>query len=317
MTRPTVSVICSVYKSERFLDAFLNSFLGQTVFRETQLVLNFSAPSKAEMKILYKYRKAIPFLVTIKHEKRVGIYQAWNECLEKSTGKYIAIWNVDDSRTPNSLESQLKALDKSEAQSAMGPFVITSSYGEKNGKYCPQIVKDQTDYFKGMYHGPFFMFRKSCLNILKGFDEQFQVSSDFDFCIRLSSLGPVARCSDNLGYYLNERKGISTSKLSVQPIERDAILCRYGALDLIDVSNLPTSLNYNLKNITIKGHLYPLTTTLINYENIRQSNLSEWTYKYFSANEPLRVQISKLKIRISKSLRYRLALGWKSLLLRF
>jgi glycosyltransferase involved in cell wall biosynthesis len=269
------------------------------------------------MEILFRYKKLIPLLVTIKHKKRVGIYQAWNECLDKSTGKYIAIWNVDDLRTPISLESQVKALDNSRAQSAIGPFIITSSYGEKKGKYCPQIVKDETDYFKGMYHGPFFMFRRSCLNILKGFDEQFEVAGDFDFCVRLASLGPVAYCLETLGYYLNERKGISTSKLSVQPVERDAIYCRYGALDLVDVSNLPISLNYDLKNIKIKGRLHPLTKTLMNYENIRQSNSSEWRYKYFSSNEPLQVQMKTLRIRLRNSLRYRLALCWKQFFLRF
>ena len=33
-----------------------------------------------------------------------------NDCIKHSKGKFLAIWNVDDLRTSNSLELQFKAL---------------------------------------------------------------------------------------------------------------------------------------------------------------------------------------------------------------
>lgn len=91
------------------------------------------------------------------------------------------------------------------------------------------------------------MFLKKDLKILRGFDEQFQIASDFDFCIRLSTLGTVGYSSELLGYYLNNGQGASTQRGSRQPFEREAIYMRYGNYSKIDLEKFMQVHLYDLK----------------------------------------------------------------------
>ena len=79
-----------------------------------------------------------------------------------------------------------------------------------------------------MILGPFFMFKKSVCNKIGFFDEQLKSSLDFDFAIRLAYHFSGKHLNKNLGYYLNEGKGLSTTKNSLQEIETNVIYLRYG-----------------------------------------------------------------------------------------
>jgi glycosyltransferase involved in cell wall biosynthesis len=300
-----VSVITSAFKSDAYLETFFHSFLSQRVSESTELILNISSPSSNELDIIRHFSALLPNFRLIVHRNRIPIYRAWNECLSVATGEYIAIWNVDDIRTPESIEKQIAKLDSSEAASVMGAFVITSKFGLLEGTLCKQIVQTHEDYFKGMFHGPFFMFRRSLLHVLKGFDEQFSVAADFDFSIRLASVGSVAYCQDVLGYYLDNRQGASTSRKSVQPIERDAILMRYGAVELIEVSKLPSSLMFDFTSIHVEDETFPIESSLNGFNEIRLINSQNWKFRNFTKRKSFQNFLQDFFLRASLSVAYR------------
>ena len=48
-----------------------------------------------------------------------------NRCIDNSTGEYLCIWNVDDLRTPNSLEVMANVLDqRKDVDIVIGKFII-------------------------------------------------------------------------------------------------------------------------------------------------------------------------------------------------
>jgi hypothetical protein len=48
-----------------------------------------------------------------------------NRCIEYATGDYLCIWNVDDLRTPDSIEVMAKALDENpDVDFVYGNYVI-------------------------------------------------------------------------------------------------------------------------------------------------------------------------------------------------
>jgi len=50
-----------------------------------------------------------------------------NTCIKEAKGEYVTIWNVDDLRTPNSLEMQMKALDENpDIALTYGDFIIVN-----------------------------------------------------------------------------------------------------------------------------------------------------------------------------------------------
>jgi GT2 family glycosyltransferase len=79
------------------------------------------------------------------------------------------------------------------------------------------------------------MFRRRILEKIGYFDEQLLSGADFDFAMRLGSYGHGKHIDYNLGYYLNDRSGLSTKANSLQEIERTVVEIRYG-LDPINKS---------------------------------------------------------------------------------
>lgn len=77
-----------------------------------EVLLLHNEPSDMELEIIGEYLKNSG--ENIRHiiiEKRESLYQTWNRGISLAKGEYIAIWNVDDVRLPDSLERQAKVLD--------------------------------------------------------------------------------------------------------------------------------------------------------------------------------------------------------------
>ena len=109
-----------------------------------------------------------------------------------------------------------------------------------------------------MILGPFYMFKKNSCRKIGFFDEQFKVAGDFDFAIRLALESNGKMVNENLGYYLNAGRGLSTKSNSSQSIEKDQVCFRYGIFDKIEKKNIPYLLDYNVNNFLYKKKYVPI-----------------------------------------------------------
>lgn len=290
---PKVSVITSVYKSDSFLRTFLECCLEQTYFEYLQYILNISEATHGEKRVLNDMSKYFRGRLRVIHnEKRVGIYQAWNQCLYKSNGELISIWNVDDLRTNESIETQVELMKKNKFLSAAGAFTVVPNYGDYAGVEIRVNPYTPAEFYRSMLHGPFFMFRREVLRKLKGFDEQLDSASDFDFCIRLANMGPVAITNENLGYYLNAGTGMSTSKRIEIAAETQFIYQRYGVLSKLDPSFLHLTRKWDLNRIRVLGRNFELENVTQSLDEILKVNDQETDFRSWT-------------IRLKKELRRR------------
>lgn len=273
MQNGKVSVISSLYNSEPYLRNFLENCLEQTWFHNSEYIFNFSKISIEEKHILTSMKKYFGHrLRIIDNSNRIGIYQSWNECLRLCTGTMIAIWNVDDIRTRESLEIQAQLMMQANSLSIAGPFTVVQNYGNKFGVEIKLPKSSNGAFYRSMLHGPFFMFRRDTLKRLRGFDEQLESASDFDFCVRLANCGPVAITKENLGFYLNSGIGMSTSKRTIIAAEREFVYQRYGAFDKLDPSYLHLTRRWDLNRIRVLGKQYALDTVVKNLDEILETN---------------------------------------------
>lgn len=270
---PRISVISTAFKSEQFLEAFLENCLQQSSFAFTEFILHLNRATREEKDIVKKFRGQFSKKLKVSwSEQFLTIYEAWNLCLKSVTGRHIAIWNVDDQRTEYSLELQHNLLNSKIYKSACGPYRVVSKFGSKDGQLVDHASSQQRDYMRGMRHGPFFMFNREDLKTLIGFDEQFKIASDFDFCIRLASLGAVGHTEGELGYYLNAGTGASTRKNSSLPAERESIYLRYGIYDKLELSLLSQTSQFDLSRIRVLGNEVHLKSVVLDLENVRAQN---------------------------------------------
>ena len=157
-----VSTITPCYNMGKYMEGFLNNLSTQT-HKDLEIVLDHNDPTEAEVKLVEDYNEKYDNILHIKVEGVDPIGTSMNRCIENATGDYLCIWNVDDLRTPDSIEIMAKALDDNpDVDVVYGNYIIVSKFGETVGQSVdikPYIPELKT----GMILGPFFMFRKSLI----------------------------------------------------------------------------------------------------------------------------------------------------------
>ncbi|GAB4114353.1 MAG: hypothetical protein Kow00103_07950 [Candidatus Caldatribacteriota bacterium] len=116
MNEPLISIITPTYNHKLFINECIESVINQTYANwEMIIVDDFSKDGTSE--IIDKYRKKDKRIITIRHKENYGIYrlaESYNEALNISRGKFIAILEGDDCWPKDKLEKQLPLFDEDE-----------------------------------------------------------------------------------------------------------------------------------------------------------------------------------------------------------
>ena len=244
-----VSTITPCYNMSKYMKGFLDNLSTQT-HKDLEIVLDHNDPSDEEVKLVEEYNEQYDNILHIKVEGVDPIGTSMNRCIEYATGDYLCIWNVDDLRTPDSIEVMAKALDENpDVDFVYGNYVIVPNFGGTEGQYVDETGRED-ELTTGMILGPYFMFRKSILEKSGVFDEQLVQGADYDLALRLALNGKGLHLPINLGYYLNEGLGQSTKPNSKQPIERTVIELRYN-IRVLEPHLVPYTREYDVMNIIV------------------------------------------------------------------
>ena len=244
-----VSNITPCYNMSKYMKGFLDNLSTQT-HKDLEIVLDHNDPSDEEVKLVEEYNEEYDNILHIKVEGVDPIGTSMNRCIEYATGDYLCIWNVDDLRTPDSIEVMAKALDENpDVDFVYGNYVIVPNFGGTEGQYVDETGRED-ELTTGMILGPYFMFRKSILEKSGVFDEQLVQGADYDLALRLALNGKGLHLPINLGYYLNEGLGQSTKPNSKQPIERTVIELRYN-IRVLEPHLVPYTREYDVMNIIV------------------------------------------------------------------
>ena len=252
-----VSTITPCYNMSKYMKGFLDNLSTQT-HKDLEIVLDHNDPSDEEVKLVEEYNQQYDNILHIKVEGVDPIGTSMNRCIEYATGDYLCIWNVDDLRTPDSIEVMAKALDEnSDVDFVYGNYVIVPRFGGMEGQYVDETGRED-ELTTGMILGPYFMFRKSILEKSGIFDEQLVQGADYDLALRLAFNGKGLHLPVNLGYYLNEGLGQSTKPNSKQPIERTVIELRYD-IRVLEPHLVPYTREYDVENIIVDEEKIPVS----------------------------------------------------------
>jgi glycosyltransferase involved in cell wall biosynthesis len=262
MSQPSttrVSAIASCYRGEKYLPAFLENCAEQTIAYETEILLVHNDPSDADRELVAAFAREHPGLVTHVTVEREPLAVSTNRALAMARGRYVCIWNIDDLRTPNSLECSARTLDEHPgAGFTYGAYVLVDEWRKTEGPIVRPPDFDRRAFVRSMHLGPFYMWRRSLSEQIGYWDEQLKMGADFDYAIRLSLAAEGRRTDALLGYYLDEGLGLSTASTSVQPIERTVLERRYGAFDKINLAAWRPASEYRLDEVLHGDRWIPL-----------------------------------------------------------
>ena len=265
----------------KYLQTFLDQLPQQTVFNQLEVVLDHNDPSPQELESVRAFQEKYPGrLKHIVTTPVAPIGTSMNTCIRESQGEFLTIWNVDDLRTPNSIESQVAALDNTpDAGICYGNFNVVPAFKETKGRYIHCENYPDSELTRSMFIGPYFMFRKSLCAKAGLFDEQLKQGADFDLAVRLGFHAKGVMAKADLGYYLNEGLGASNRPGTLLPVERTVIEMRYGIYDKIDYRYVAQTQDYEIAKIHVGTARYPVSDFVPNYKDTLNQRFQAWHKK--------------------------------------
>jgi len=193
--KPLVSVIIPCYNGEKFIGEAIESVLNQT-YKNWELIIVDDGSTDGSKAVIKPFLKD-PRIKLVEHEQNRGIPAARNTGIKVSSGKYIALLDVDDRWDPNKLELQIGLfLEKGkDVGLVFSNIKVINSKGEVIKKKRKGI-KLHTSKMKNLEH-LFFnnfipsvtaVFQRNCIEKVGLFDEKILWGGDdHDFWLRIAS----------------------------------------------------------------------------------------------------------------------------------
>ena len=135
MNNKLVSVIIPVYNAEFYIQLALESVSKQT-YQELEVIVIDDGSTDGTLRILETF--CDPRIKVISRGNR-GLISTLNECIELSSGEYIARMDADDICYPTRIEEQIKYLSKNKE---IGVLFTGLEYIDAQGKVFKQNASD-------------------------------------------------------------------------------------------------------------------------------------------------------------------------------
>jgi|TARA_R110000824_G_scaffold102089_2_gene242231 hypothetical protein len=215
---PSLTVFCPLFKGEMYIQGYLEDMVDQTIFKEVSFyILDCNSPH-AEFSVIEQFLGYSNI-----HYKRLdkdpGLYEAWNICCKSASTDLVGNWNVDDRKSPWSLESlrQPFILDTS-LDISYGPTLVSDkpneSWSEIRGSSvfpCNETNRWEDLIFNNNPHC-MPVWKKTIHDRFGYFDARYKTAADSDMWIRAVKGGAkIKRINDIVGIYFDNPSGRSTN----------------------------------------------------------------------------------------------------------
>jgi len=290
----SISVITSIFNSQVFLEGYFKAIGEIENTHDIEVLLIHNAPNDNELAIINKYLEKFSFIRHIKVAEREGLYSSWNRGIKLAKGKYLAVWNVDDIRSPGSLIAQKTALDNSDAAMCYGDFYGTDNYGSFKDRLY-QYSEYQTlkkVVLRRHIIGCFPMWRKKIHEHIGFFDEQFRLVGDFEFQIRVALKYDLIKTPSYLGYYLENQTHKLSSNRKLQDKERTVVELRYRTYDKVMLHVFPFISGFRIRQILYSGNWIPLNKVTTSSNQVTATSIlsllaTPFTYSFWLVKKTL------------------------------
>lgn len=202
---PKVSVVMPVYNGERYLRQAVDSIFGQTLM-ELELMVVDDGSSDLTPNVLRQLGEADPRMLVLRLAHQ-GLTKALNAGIRVARAEFVARMDADDICLSVRLDRQLQFLVANPEIVAVGTQVIDiddAGLPIADSRSLPldhEVIDKWNLNGGGGINHPSSMFRRSALEGVGGYREQFSTAQDLDMFLRLAEVGRLANLSEPLLFY--------------------------------------------------------------------------------------------------------------------
>ncbi len=217
---PKISIITSLYKGGKYIEHFMSEVTKQSIFDKCELIILDANSPDGEYEVIKQYTEQHANILYERLETTPSVQETMNLGIKKSTGDFITIWNIDDTRTQNALEILSMVLLVDPAVSLVyGESLQTNKENETttiNSSEGVRYEHSKLDFSKKnmikCLPGPMPLWRRSMTDKIGLFDENLKYAGDWDMWLRCVDQGfKFKRIPYVLGLYYMNPEGLSTS----------------------------------------------------------------------------------------------------------
>ncbi len=230
--RPLISVLVSVYKSERFIRQCLEGLLAQTISAKLEIIVIDSGSPENERSIVEEFQRQHPNIRYLRTERET-LYAAWNRGIALARGNYITNANCDDGHRLDAMELMAAALEANpEADLAYANCLWTSVPNDRFPD--PHVLREvrYPSYEPALslfysVSGCFPMWRRNVFEKIGLFDSALTAVGDYEFLLRFAFAGLKAvHVPEFLSLFYQNPAGL-TQGATVSRDEENEIRARY------------------------------------------------------------------------------------------
>lgn len=210
--QPLITIAVTCFNSEGTISRAINSALEQD-WPNKEIVIVNDASTDNSLEVIKQSTRGLPNVKVINHEKNKGYPGSLNTLLKNSTGEFIAFFDDDDVSRKDRLTLQWRRLVGYERQNDVAHVFCYSNrnvvkrnetetsfqtlaigrkapepYGELVSDFLLSLI-ESPHYVWGQFGSCTLMVRRHVLQSLKGFDEGFRRSAEWDLAIRAAFEG--------------------------------------------------------------------------------------------------------------------------------
>ncbi len=217
---PRISILLPVFNGEGYLEDAIKSALGQT-FTDFELLIGDDASSDSSGKIIERYAAKDARIIAWRNDTNMGLFPNYNQCLKRSTGKYIKPFAQDDLLEKGALKQMLDVLEKDETIALVScarrniddqgnSLQVLREYKENTVLESDAVLRENLLKLKnGIGEPSAVMFPRSLAN--DGFDASFYHLGDIEYWFRII-IGKKYFYLDEALCSFRQHKGSATSK---------------------------------------------------------------------------------------------------------
>jgi len=185
MKNPKVSVLMTVYNTDKYLKSSINSILNQS-FKKWELIVadDCSTDKSKEILLKIKNKKVRKFFL----KKHVGRIKAFNFALKKTKGKYIAILDSDDFSHKKRLYFQEKILNENNQINLVATRTCVIDKEDKKIKLQPTLKEiknfNHIITYKNVIPFSSIMFRRNYLKSIGGIPKYLKYAIDYGIILK-------------------------------------------------------------------------------------------------------------------------------------
>ncbi|MBX9951630.1 MAG: glycosyltransferase [Candidatus Obscuribacterales bacterium] len=218
-----VSILLPIFNGERYLQQCIDSALSQS-FEDIELIIVDDGSSDSSEAIVHRYGQQDKRIKFFRNHDNLGLFAAYNRCLENAQGEFIKPFAQDDLLSKNAVERMREVLSQDPTVSLVASACqIVDSHGQvvqtrnrfPNGRRVAgkDVVRYSLLSLSNWVGEPStVMFRRKDCG--RGFNNEYFHAGDLEMWLRLVDNGDLVLLDDSLVQFRMHDKSATSTNLA-------------------------------------------------------------------------------------------------------